>query len=783
MKIIFLTSGSIKSNLTYRALALSRELQKNNHQIAIISPKADKYNDFKPEKVDLIDGINIIQPFQFITKHVELNLMPYIISTILIMLKERPDVVYIFKPTPISVVGLVAKIFTRATIILDLDDLGSEVMKIEGHPKHQQQLVAWCENIAMKYSDRITVASSYLSEMVRNRFPDKPIHLMPNGADDEWFAPVVFSEIKKRVVFMGSLNRRNIVEPLFDVWPNIIKRHPEACLLLIGDGKYLSYFKEKSKELGIDQSIRFTGWLPIEKAREILKAGDIGYNYMPDEPTIKAASNMKMSQYMARGVVPFVSNVGDLPAMISFGKAGYVCEANNIPELEKTLLAAIEDPQRVTIKATEARELASMKFSWNKLADNFDRWLNKQEIPDTTGRKIIYFITTNLPADTGGAEIRNFNLIKQLAKNDSVEISLFCIVKNNSDALIRKTEKDLGIKIYASPKPLSSIWINLFALINRVQPFMLEYKLSRIGDEFRAMCETEKPDVVQIEQIDAYYCIRPYIDDLRKNGVRVILDAHNVEAEAFRGAIQIFPFFKKMVGIFLLPPLRRLETKAAKNCDAIFTCSATDTDYFKKYNKNVYTIPNGVDCEQFFPVSKKDNTTIIFIGGVKYPPNADAVKFYLEDIHPQIKKAIPTVELLAIGTTREWMDSNRIKDDSVTPLGFVEDVKPYLDQAALGICPIRQGSGTRLKVLTFMAAGLPTVSTSKGAEGIQYTNGHDIIISDNAEDFVKNMIGLLSNPPRMKTLGGNSRELMLKKYDWNVIGKELNNAYQDIINE
>jgi glycosyltransferase involved in cell wall biosynthesis len=379
MKITFMVSGSVRSNFVYRALALARALRKQGHEVSVIAPKADKYNDFRAEYIDAIDGVTISQPFQFATKRPEINLLPYLFGAAKRVLQEKSDLVYIYKPTPINVIGFIIKFFRKTLVVVDMDDLGSEVMKIEGHPWHQRKLVEWSEKFAVKHADRLVVASTYLFEKYRKEFFNKPIHVMPNGVEGDWFAPIVLSKEKKRIVFMGAINRKNILEPLFDIMPDIIKEHRNVRVLIIGAGKDLEYFKKKTEELKIASNVEFTGWLNIEEACSRLNSGDIGYNYMPDEPTTKAASNMKVPQYMARGVVPLVSKIGDLPATVDFGKAGYICDADNVHALKATLLHALEDGGRLK-KAEQARMFTLQKFDWNHLAIMLDGWLNSGKI-------------------------------------------------------------------------------------------------------------------------------------------------------------------------------------------------------------------------------------------------------------------------------------------------------------------------------------------------------------------------------------------------------------------
>lgn len=781
MKILFLTSGSIKSNFTYRALSLAKEFKKMGHDAAIVCPKADKYNGFKPEKIQSEGGVRVLQPRQFSTDRPEINLLPYIFDALKITFKEKPDIIYIYKPTPISIVGLAAKFLRRTPVILDMDDLGREVMKVEGHPLHQQKLVEWCEKAAEKHCDRIVAASSYLFAKYRSDFPDKPVYLMPNGVDEKWLHPVIHSPKNKRIVFMGSLNRRNIVEPLLDIFPEILCKHPETEILLMGDGKYLDYFKEKAELLGISKRIIFTGWLDIQQARENLKAGDIGYGFMPDDATTRAASNMKIPQYMIRGVVPLVSRTGDLPKSVDNGRAGYICKSESLEDIETEMLRALEDKERKTSKAAAARNFAIENFTWKKLAEGFEEWIGfgKDKVKKKSKKKI-FLVTTNVPGDTGGAEIRNLNLLKQLCKKSGAEVKLFCIRNKENEKNIIALEKDLGISVHSVYRHPGSLPLSLRALLfSRMQPFMEEYKMSGLGEEFRKVCENELPDIVQIEQIEAYYCIRPHIAWLRKQGTKIVLDAHNIEAKALEGAARSFPPAKKAVGELLIKPLRKLEMEAAKNSDAVFACSQKDAEYFKRYART-FVVPNGVDCGQFRPQENGGEPKLIFIGGVKYSPNADALRFYLKSIHPKVKKSIPEIRLIAIGATPQWMKNNGIKDPTVLAAGFVEDIEPYLAQASVGICPIRQGSGTRLKVLTFMAAGIPTVSTAKGAEGIICTAGEDIIIKDDSEGFAESIVSLLSDESLRRNIGSKARRLAKDLYDWDTIGDQLISSIRKI---
>ncbi len=377
MKITFLVSGNVRSNFSFRAVALARALSKLGHDVSLIAPKADKYNDFIPENITHIDEVRILQPFQFHTRRVEINLLPYVFGVLWLLVCEKPDLVYVYKPTPISVVGFVAKLLYKTPTLVDFDDLGSEVMKIEGHPWHQHTLVGWSEYMAAKYADKLVVTSTFLQNMYREQFPHKSIYVLPNGVEADWFDQTLSTENPKRIVFMGSVNRKNILEPLFLTLPDILKIHSDVEIVIVGDGQYLHYFKDLAVQLGVSKQITFTGWLTLEKAKSHLRFGDIGYNFMPDSITNKAASNMKVPQYMARGVVPLVTDIGDLPKTVDYGNAGYIVSTTLENSLLQTLLHALDDKERMK-KAEYARNFSLKNLQWDVLVKSFNGWLNKK---------------------------------------------------------------------------------------------------------------------------------------------------------------------------------------------------------------------------------------------------------------------------------------------------------------------------------------------------------------------------------------------------------------------
>jgi hypothetical protein len=110
MRMLMLGSGSYKSSLTYfRLVALGKQLSERDYDIRLVLPSADKYNNYTPDKAAKIPGITLIQPWQPATKHDILNLLPYLVTALIASIRARPQLIFIDKPTPISIIGLISR--------------------------------------------------------------------------------------------------------------------------------------------------------------------------------------------------------------------------------------------------------------------------------------------------------------------------------------------------------------------------------------------------------------------------------------------------------------------------------------------------------------------------------------------------------------------------------------------------------------------------------------------------------------------------------------------------
>jgi glycosyltransferase involved in cell wall biosynthesis len=292
---------------------------------------------------------------------------------------------------------------------------------------------------------------------------------------------------------------------------------------------------------------------------------------------------------------------------------------------------------------------------------------------------------------------------------------------------------------------------------------------ARILRELRA---SERYDVVHFDTISlAQY--RPIFD-----GVSASLGHHNIESAMLlrRAAFEPSPLKRR----FFLQEGRRLadyERETSGWFDTHITCSALDSERLREIcgHPNIVEIPNGVDPDYFRPGSTdRIANTFVFVGTMDWYPNVDAMRFFLDSVWPALKARYPEATVGIVGSNPpEWLVKVGAADPSIRVYGFVDDVRPYIEGAALYVCPIRDGGGTRLKILDAMAMARCIVAHPVASEGIRVTDGETIVYADEPESFVAQIVALLEDPRRAGRIGDAARQLVQQEYSFHGIGIRL----------
>jgi glycosyltransferase involved in cell wall biosynthesis len=197
------------------------------------------------------------------------------------------------------------------------------------------------------------------------------------------------------------------------------------------------------------------------------------------------------------------------------------------------------------------------------------------------------------------------------------------------------------------------------------------------------------------------------------------------------------------------------------------------------------TIPIGVDCStSAAPIPRQPERSLLFVGTLYYPPNSDAVEWFLREIYPRVRIQIPDVRFVAAGAR----PSRRLRsiaraDSSIDLPGYVSDLAELYSTSATMVVPVRAGGGMRVKVLEAFVNRLPVISTSLGCEGIEAEPGRDLLVADTATEFAQSVARILVDPEAGRQLAASARRLVERKYDWRVLAPRLESAYGELAAE
>jgi glycosyltransferase involved in cell wall biosynthesis len=191
----------------------------------------------------------------------------------------------------------------------------------------------------------------------------------------------------------------------------------------------------------------------------------------------------------------------------------------------------------------------------------------------------------------------------------------------------------------------------------------------------------------------------------------------------------------------------------------------------------VEVIPNGIDLDYFSAEQKKrDTATLLFVGNYEYEPNLDAAFVLAKQIFPSIQTAIPNARLQLVGNNPP-AELQALQSDRIEITGRVDDVRLYLSQATVFVCPLRIGAGIKNKVLEALAMNIPLVASPISMEGIVAKVGEQLVVSD-IESMPQTVIHLLQNPSLQQKLSQNGRSLIEANYSWRNVADRYESLYQ-----
>ncbi len=287
-------------------------------------------------------------------------------------------------------------------------------------------------------------------------------------------------------------------------------------------------------------------------------------------------------------------------------------------------------------------------------------------------------------------------------------------------------------------------------------------------------------DIIQLETL----FITPYISAIRKySNAKIVLRSHNVEHLIWeRISKETKNPFKKCYLKHLTTTLKNYELSALNQYDGIATITKNDADFFQQSGcyKAMTDIPFGIDVKKYILEHQTETVGLFHIGAMNWMPNQQGIKWFLDNVWHLIHNELPDLKFYLAGRSMpQWLLNSTYPNVKI--LGEVENAISFIQSKAIMIVPLFSGSGIRIKIVEAMAMGKVVITTSVGAEGINYTNNENIIIANSIDDFKNAVVEIICNKEKQALIAQNARKLIEKEHNNNVIIDKLIAFYEQIL--
>lgn len=395
----------------------------------------------------------------------------------------------------------------------------------------------------------------------------------------------------------------------------------------------------------------------------------------------------------------------------------------------------------------------------------------------------ILFLTPYLPypPDFGGAA-RMFHLIKELGRDH--EVRILSLVGADDDP--RATEDALGpvaavrVPLTARQPPGSAKRLaQVQAIVSRRSFQDRLYRHPAMQQALDRIVRQEQIDLVQLEfsQMGLYRI---------PDGVPSLLDIHNIEYDVLRQAAATGSPARRLFNLIEYRKFRREEISAWRRATTCITTSKADAAVVRAATgREVPVVPNGVDLTRFprTPLAGSDPAALVFVGAMRYRPNADAAHFFVNEVLPLVRQTLPDATLALVGAEPPPDVLALAETPGVTVTGTVPDVRPWVERAGTVVVPLLAGGGTRLKILEAFAMGRPVVSTTIGAAGLEVQPGEHLLLADTPVELANAIQRLATEPGLRQYLVDRAHALVRARYQWSAIANDLRAIANQLIND
>ncbi len=385
----------------------------------------------------------------------------------------------------------------------------------------------------------------------------------------------------------------------------------------------------------------------------------------------------------------------------------------------------------------------------------------------------ILFLAQRVPFPPNkGEKIRTFNQLKHLAEQKH-KISVCAPLEQHEDVNYFKELADKYCENITNHgltvKPLRL----LKGLLKGQALSVANFYVNELQNKFDCLLQQECFDVVicTSSAMAEYIYKSKSIQNLEKKPL-LLMDFMDLDSDKWRQYAQTSNWPMKWIYQREARILANYEQQITHDFDTSFFIADAEVDLFNSRCNNVgkvLTMGNGMDTTAFVPAKtppENEAPVFLFTGVMDYKPNIDAVVWFVETVWPSILTEYKKARFIIAGMNPSSAVNELTNITGIEVTGFVDDILPYYHQSDYFVAPFRLARGVQNKVLQAFACGLPVISTSMGAEGIDCTKDNDILIASTASEFLSCIKRLVSDSEFSEKIKANALSLIHRKYSW-----------------
>lgn len=404
----------------------------------------------------------------------------------------------------------------------------------------------------------------------------------------------------------------------------------------------------------------------------------------------------------------------------------------------------------------------------------------------------ILFLSNLLPypLDNGG-KINSYTKLKALHDGGHT-VDLLCFYQGQKTPLediqhmrkICRSVKTFYLRITTEYYKSHMTFIAMRSLLSKYSYGVYKFQSKEMVNYLKKLARTEKYDCIYFNHLQLYVYGK-YTSKLWPDA-KTVLDEHNCETMIMKRAAENCRNIAKKAFLNLETyKLRRFEQKALSEMFHTIVLSKEDYRALKKvaggkFNHTIIQtgVPDyGVKKNH---CQKDDRINVLYVGSLAWRPNNQGLVWFLAEVLPLLNESGYPYHIYIVGknaseTVRKYAEQNT----NITITGYVPDVNEYYDLCQYMIVPLFVGSGLRVKIIEAFSHGMPVVSTSTGAEGIQCTDGEDILLADRPAEFAKKMEEMLDLELREK-ISDNCRKVYMQNHSIAAMGRKLNYLMENL---